>query len=118
MNAMKKCLLGVVAAAVLMPLQGAQAWSGGPYPENDAHQSYRIRDRGGDDGDYHGRYRGARGGYGRFGYHRHYHPYGYPGYHWSRRYDRGPGYYGRPWIGYRGPVMAPPLPPRPPLPRW
>lgn len=116
MNAMKKCLLGVVAAAVLMPLQGAQAWSDGPYHENEARQSYRIRDRGSDDGDYRGRYRGPRGGYGRFGHHRHHHHYRHPGYYWGRWHDYGPGYHSRPWIGYRGPVMAPPPPP--PLPRW
>lgn len=51
-----KWLLGVaVAAAIVVPLQSANAEGGGPYGGGDPYQSYRVHYRG--DG-YYGDYRG------------------------------------------------------------
>jgi len=102
MKAMKWLLSVAVAAAIVVPLQSAHAEGGGPYGGGDPYQSYRVHYRG--DG-YYGGYRG---------YHRHhrYHrPYGY--YRGHRHDYRGYGYYGRPWYGYRGPVVVVPTPPPP-----
>ena len=102
MKAMKWILGAIVATAIVVPLQSANAEGGGPYGGGRPSESYRVHYRG--DG-YYGGYRG---------YHRHhrYHrPYGY--YRGHRHDYRGYGYYGRPWYGYRGPVVVVPTPPPP-----
>lgn len=111
MKAMKWLLSVAVAAAIVVPLQSAQAGSGGNDGGGRPAESYRVHYRG--DG-YYGGYRGYHR------HHRHYHrhhryhrPYGY--YRGHRHDYRGYSYYGRPWGGYSGPrVVAPLLPPPPP----
>ena len=112
MKAMKWLFGVMVAAAITVPLYSANAAGGGHYGgssnevshrghygKGDYHKGYKSHYRG-YKGHYRGHYRGGHRYYGRHGYYR-----GYPG-----RY--GHGGYGRPWIGYRGPVrVAPP-------PRW
>ena len=125
MQAMKWLLSVAVAAAILAPLQSANAGGSGPYGGGDPYETYRVHYRGGGyHGGYRGHYRGHRGYYGRPGYdrgHRHYDrgygyygrpgydrgygDYGRPGYdRGHRHYDRGYGDDGRPWYGYRGPM--------------
>ena len=119
-----KWLLGVaVAAAIVVPLQSANAEGGGLYGGGSDGVT-RLGDyRGDDDGVYRVHYRGHRGYYGRRGYHyrghrgyygppRYYGRYGYY-YRGHRGYYGHPGYYGRPWYGYRGPVVVAPPPPPP-----
>lgn len=121
MNVMKWLLGVAVAAALAAPLQSAQAWGGDPAGRGDPAEYYRVPYRG---DDYSGGYRGDYGYHRPYpGYHRYYHrhhrhdrPYGYDrGY---RHDDRGYGYYGRPWVRSRGPVVGMPPPPPPPLPPW
>jgi hypothetical protein len=123
MKAMNWILGAVAAAALLAPLQSANAWGGDPDGGGDPYQSYHVHDRG--DG-YYGGYRGYHRPH-RHYYrphrhyhrpHRHYHrphryyrPYG--DYRGHRPDYREYGYYGRPGYGYRGPVVAPPPPPFP-----
>ena len=82
-----KWLLGVaVAAAIVVPLQSANA-EGGGLSGGGSDGVTRLGDyRGDDDGVYRVHYRGHRGYYGH------------------------PGYYGRPWYGDRGPVRVAPPP--------
>ena len=117
MKAMKWLLSVAVAAAIAVPLQSAKAWGGDPSGGGDPSENDRVHYRG---DDYNDGYRGDYGHHRHYhrhhhhypGYHRHYHRhhrhYGYPGYY------RGYGYYERPWVRYRGPVViAPPAPPPP-----
>jgi hypothetical protein len=112
MKAMKWLLGVAVAAAIVAPLQSAQA-GGGPYGRGDPYQSYRVHYRG--DG-YYGGYRGYHRPHRHYHRpHRHYHrPHRYDrpyGYYRGHRYDyRKYGDYGRPWVGYRGPVVVVPPP--------
>ena len=108
MKAMK-WILGAVAAAaaaIVAPLQSANAWNGDGYGRGGYDATRHGDDRGGDyDDGYRGHYRGHRGDYGHHG-----------DYLGHRDYYRHHGYYGRPWYGYRGPVMVVPTPPPPPFP--
>jgi len=114
MNAMKWILGAVVATAIVAPLQSANAWGGSPHGGGGYEENHRVHYRGGD-------YPGNRGDY--RGYHRPHHRYGRHGYYGHRGYYRGhrhyyggPGDYGRPWYGDRGPVVVVPTPPPPPFP--
>lgn len=104
MKAMKWIRSAVVATAILVPLQSASAWGGGHYGGGGYEESHRPYYGRGDDEGYRGHYRDH--------YHRR-----YGDYRWHRHPHGGPGYYGRPWFGYRGPVVVVPLPPLPPPPR-
>ena len=102
MKAMKWILGAVVATAILAPLQSANAWNGDGYGRGGYNETRHGDYRGGDyDDGYRGHYRDHRG------------DYGHHGDYWGHRdYYGHHGDYGRPWYGYRGPVVVAPPPPR------
>jgi len=115
MKAMKWILGAVVATAILAPLQSANAWNGDGYGRGGYDETRHGDYRGGDDDDgYRGHYRDHRGYYGHHGdYWGHRDYYGRHGdYRGHRDYYGHHGDYGRPWYGYRGPVVVAPPPPR------